>query len=278
MEGSDEVSGKPRRLRRYLVIGAVVLLVTAGGYGFWLQYPAAMAGSVCAGMLPVDPVLDLSGKSRLSLLGSDFALERRGEKTEHDTLSVHCLAGNADVHIENAGDEYSGDLAFYNFHGEADSFPVPLGGGWNGFISDRDGAASVLLECTNWRPNDGAGILVTISLWEHEPTPDTRRKLVRAVTETARSAAEQTGCAGRFGDEGELASPGGADRITSAAEASGTCSGMTSTPTVRETDAGTSPVEECVLVGGLELIAMYGPYEEAHTDPHRFEDPSGANA
>lgn len=30
---------------------------------------------------------------------------------------------------------------------------------------------------------------------------------------------------------------------------------MTSTSTVRETDVGKSPVEECLLIGGLQLAA-----------------------
>ena len=38
---------------------------------------------------------------------------------------------------------------------------------------------------------------------------------------------------------------------------------MTSVTKVRETAAGTSPAEECVLVGGLQLAAAYGPFSDA---------------
>lgn len=272
---STESSGRSRRFRRLFVIGAVVLLVGAGGYGFWQQYPAAMVGRVCGGMLPVDPFLDLSGASRLSLIGSDFEVRKRTLGVAPGSLGQSCEVGTAEVRISRADDQYAG-LRYRSY--ASDDFPVPLEAGWTGFVSDASRFASVMVGCRNWGRDEGAGIVVTTRLLSPASVPDPRRKLVRAVIETARSAAEQTGCDAQLGEDAELAVPEGATRTTPAAEASGTCAGMSSVETVQETDAGTALLEKCKLVGGLELTAMYGHFEKDFTNGlSHLSEPSGAD-
>ncbi|MDA3648845.1 hypothetical protein LZ318_06145 [Saccharopolyspora indica] len=269
--------GRVRRFRKWFVIAAVVLLVGAGGYGFWQQYPAAMVGKACDGMLPVDPILELSGASRLSLIGSDFELAHDGqEEIGSQSVDVTCKVGNAHVRIETP-DESMQTISFYSFRGNLDSFPVPLEAGWSGLVANSDRVASVLVGCRNWERDEGNGIAVTVDRSEGESIPGMRPNLVRAAIETARSAAERTGCDAQFGGDVELAVPGGTDRTVPAAEASGTCAGMSSAEAVRETDAATAPGEKCVLVDGLELTAMYGHFEEAYASSLGFDEPSGAN-
>lgn len=257
-------SGRPSRLaprtRRYLTAAAAFLVLLAGGYGFWLQYPAAKVGRACSGMLPVGEILDLSGKSRLSLFGSGFETGGdSGEVTGPADLKTHCRAGNSQVHIETAT-EATTQYGIYTFQREDDVLPVPLGSGWQGFTAGS--AASVLLNCSNWSVRDGSGILAAVSLWDFDNTADTRLELVRAVTKVARNAAEKAGCKTTFGTERGLKSPAAAAETKPAGEASGTCEGLSSSAEVRETAASVAPVEECVLVGDLQLRAEYGPFSD----------------
>jgi hypothetical protein len=83
------------------------------------------------------------------------------------------------------------------------------------------------------------------------------------VTGAARRAAEKTGCAAEPGDSSKLTAPDAEATTVSASDATGTCKGMTSVAKVREAAARTSPAEECVLVGGLQLGAAYGPFSDA---------------
>jgi hypothetical protein len=257
---SGRLSRLAPRTRRYLTAAVALLVLLAGGYGFWLQYPAAKVGKVCSGILPVSEILDLSGKSRLSLFGSGFESGGdSGEVTGPADLESHCRAGNAQVHIETAT-EASTQYGIYTFQREDDVLPVPLGAGWQGFTAGS--AASVLLTCSNWTARQGSGILAAVSLWDFDNTGDTRLELARAVTKVAMNAAEKVGCKTKFGSESGLKSPAAAAETKPVGKASGTCEGLSSTAEVRETDASVAPVEECVLVGDLQLRAEYGPFSD----------------
>ncbi|MFI8186619.1 hypothetical protein OG539_29760 [Actinacidiphila glaucinigra] len=256
--------------RRRLIVSAVVLAALgAGYYGFQLQYPAAEAGRACGGMLPVDPVLDLTGKSRMSLIGGGFDVDSRQFDVSDDVnepagLAVRCDVGGAEISIETTSGAHNAYGA-YTFHREEQVLPVPLDGGWQGFMvtGNRDATASVVLDCRNWAPEKGAGILVTAtSPSGTEVTDDVRLALARTVTATAQRAAESTGCAAKPGDADRLTAPEAAATTVPAAEAKGTCKGLTSATEVRETPAEAAPVEECVLAGHLQLTAAYGPFND----------------
>jgi hypothetical protein len=219
-------------------------------------------------MLEVDSVLDLTGKSKLSLLGLGFDVSSRqfdvsGDVKEPAGLATRCMVDGVEIAIETT----AGALNAYGaYQDDEKAFPVPLNGGWQGLMVTKgeEATASVLLSCKNWLPNQGSGILVTAdSPYDVEVTEAVRLKLARAATETARRAAEKTGCETEPGETGKLTAPATAARTMSAGTATGTCKGMTSSPTVRETAAAKSPVEECVLVGSLRLVAAYGPFSDA---------------
>jgi hypothetical protein len=221
-------------------------------------------------MLAVDPVLDLAGKSKLSLLGLGFHVSSKqfdvsSDVTEPSGLATTCDVDGVVISIETATGAHNA-YGFYSFQRDQDSFPVPLNAGWQGFmVTDEDEAtASVLLSCKNWTPEEGSGILVAAeSPYDRDPTRAVRLALARAVTGAAQRAAEKTGCTTTPGDSSKLTAPDAEATTVSAADASGTCKGMTSVTKVRETPAGTSPAEECVLVGGLQLAAAYGPFSDA---------------
>jgi hypothetical protein len=256
--------------RRRLIVSAVVLAALgAGYYGFQLQYPAAEAGRACGGMLPVDSVLELTGKSRLSLLGGGFDADSRQFDVSDDVkepagLAVRCDVGGVEISIETTAGAHNAYGA-YTFQRDQESLPVPLDAGWQGFmVTEKDDAtASVLLSCENWAPDKGSGILVAgQSPSGTEVTEDVRLALARTVTATAQRAADRTGCATRPGDANKLTAPAASATTVPAAEAEGTCKGLTSAAEVRETPAQASPAEECVLAGHLQLAAAYGPFND----------------
>ncbi len=255
--------------RRRLIGSAMALAVLgAGCYGFQLQYPAAKTGRACGGMLPVGSVLDLAGKSRLSLLGLGFDVSSSpfdvsGDVTEPAGLATRCEVDGIEIAIETTAGAHS---AYADFQGDEKRPAVPLNAGWQGFMvtDDLEATASVLLSCENWSAREGSGILVTArSPYDTEVTESTRLKLAQVATGTARRAADKTGCATRPGDTDRLTAPESTARTVSADAATGTCQGMTSVRTVRETAAAKAPVEECLLVGGLRLFAEYGPFSDA---------------
>lgn len=258
-------------MKRRLISSALTLAVLgAGYYGFQLQYPAAKAARVCSGMLPVDPVLSLAGKSKFSLLGLGFHVSSKqfdvsSEVTEPSGLATTCDVDGVVISIETVSGAHNA-YGFYSFQRDQESFPVPLDGGWQGFmVTDEDEAtASVLLSCENWTPEEGIGVLVVgESPYGNEATRAVRLDLARAVTGAAQRAADKTGCATEPGVPGKLTAPAAEATTVSASDATGTCKGMTSVKKVRETAAGTSPAEECLLVGGLQLAAVYGPFNDA---------------
>jgi hypothetical protein len=258
-------------MKRRLISSALTLAVLGAGYcGFQLQYPAAKTARVCSGMLPVDPVLSLAGKSKLSLLGLGFHVSSKqfdvsGDVTEPVGLATRCDVDGVVISIETTSGAYNA-YGFYSFQRDQESFPVPLDARWHGFmVTDADEAtASVLLSCKNWTPEEGSGILVVgESPYGSEATQAVRLDLARTVTGAAQRAAEKTSCATEPGDSGKLTAPAAEATTVSASDATGTCKGMTSVKKVRETAAGTSPAEECLLVGGLQLAAAYGPFNDA---------------
>jgi hypothetical protein len=221
-------------------------------------------------MLAVDPVLDLAGKSKRSLFGAGFHVSSKrfdvsSDVTEPSGLATTCEVGGVVVSIETASGAHNA-YSFYSFQRDQESFPVALDAGWQGFmVTDKDEAtASVLLSCKNWTPKEGSGILVAAeSPYGSDPKQSVRLALARAVTGTAQRAAEKTGCATEPGDSSKLTAPEADATTVSAGDATGTCKGMTSVKTVRETPVGTSPAEECLLVGDLQLSAAYGPFSDA---------------
>lgn len=259
------------KVKRRLVGSVVTLAVLgAGYYGFQLQYPAAKTGRACNGMLPVDSTLDLTGKSRLTLLGlgydvSSWQFDVSHDVTEPPGLATRCIVDGVEISIETTAGAHNA-YGVYTFQRDQDSFPVPLNAGWQGFMvtEGEESTASVLLSCKNWSPRDGSGILVAAeSPYDTQVTKAIRLKLARVVTGTAQRAAETTGCVTSPGDTGKVTAPDANARTVAVDDARGTCKGMTSASTVRETDAETSPVEECLLTGRLLLTAEYGPFSDA---------------
>ncbi|GLP72778.1 hypothetical protein TUSST3_93940 [Streptomyces sp. TUS-ST3] len=242
-------------------------VLAAGYYGFQLQYPAAKTAQACSGMLAVNPVLDLAGKSELSLLGLGFDVSSRqfdvsGDVKEPAGLATRCTVDGIEIAIETS----AGAQNAYGAYQDEKVTPVPLNGGWQGLMVTKNGeaTASVLLSCRNWSPEEGSGILVTAdSPYDVEATESLRLKLARASVGTAQRAADETGCDSEPGDSGKLTAPSADARKVSAGAATGTCKKTTSAPTVRETDAAKAPVEECFRGDSLRLVAAYGPSSDA---------------
>lgn len=249
--------------RKRRLIGSTVALAVLGalGYGFWVQYPAAKVGRACSGMLPTDPVLNLTGKSRWSVLGIHYeVVSGQSNRSFGAEPATRCEFDGATVTIEPSDGARTG----YATYTTDPDFPVPLNAGWTGFVSPGGGSATVLLSCRNWSETDGGGILVTVgAVSEHEAPKKADLDRVRAVTGAAQRAADRAGCETDLGDMDSLVAPGPVTESVPAAKASGTCEGMTSAATVRETAAAESPIEKCELVGDLKLFAHYGPYSDA---------------
>ncbi|MEU6846163.1 hypothetical protein ABZ930_30235 [Streptomyces sp. NPDC046716] len=187
--------------------------------------------------------------------------------TEPVGLAARCSVDGAEISIETSAGVHN---AYAAFQLSQESPVVPLNAGWQGFIAPGGGSgatALVLLSCENWSAKEGSGILVMADPPAGaKVTESTRLQLARVATGTARRAAQKTGCATETKEEGkagELTAPAATAKTVPAGNATGTCKGMTSAKTVRETAAGVSPVEECLLVGGLQLTAAYGPFSNS---------------
>ncbi|WP_329321997.1 hypothetical protein [Streptomyces sp. NBC_01262] len=260
-----------RRLRRYLPSAVALLVLASACFGLWYQYPAARTGRACSGMLDVDSVLGMTGRSRLTPFSIGFKVTSRqfvtsnsNDVTEPDGLATVCVVGGVRTSIETTAGAGAGDA--YAVYSHADSYrTVPLGAEWQGFMVTQDGqaAVSVMLSCKNWSVERGGGILVTMeSPYKSEPDKAMRLKLAHAATATVMRAAEETGCVTTPGDSSKISAPVAGPRTVSVGEESGTCRGVSSAAQVQETDAGISPVEACVLVGGIRLVAQYGPFSD----------------
>ncbi|WP_406071229.1 hypothetical protein OG372_30320 [Streptomyces sp. NBC_01020] len=262
---------------RRVVVAGVAVAVLGGGYVWFRQgTPEVRLAEVCGGMLPVDDMLALTGTTASGISGADLKTDswqygpsRDVEVTEPDGLPAACRANGVEVHIEPASDGPSG-LGLSTFARGDDVLPVPLGAHWSGLLAP-DGeegiGASVLLDCPNWDGRHGSGILVTASAdlahlahVRDNNDPAARAELARMVTGTAKRAAQRTGCKAGFGDRISRVDSSAATAKKRAGEARGTCAGVHSRAVVRETAAGTAPVEFCVLEGGLRLKSFYGPF------------------
>ncbi len=253
-------------LKRRLIGCAVALAVLgAAGYGFWGQYPAAKVERACGGMLPVDPVLNLTGKSRWSPLGIHYEVfsgQSNRSFGAADEPATRCEFDGANITIEPS-DRARTSFATYT---KDSKFPLPLNAGWQGFMlpGDEGASATLLLNCRNWSETEGSGILVSAGAsYDYEAPEKARLDLARLLTGAAQRAADKSGCETDLGSGDDLTDPGTGTKSVPADKASGTCEGMTSASTVRETAAGTSPIEKCGLTGGLRLLAHYGPYSDA---------------
>jgi hypothetical protein len=259
--------------------GAAVtaLAVVGGGYLFIQQRsPEHRLSEACAGALPVTDMLAMTGEGDFKLTSWEFDVS--SGVVEPAGLATSCKAGGVQVEIQTASGAH---LPFgdYTFHRRDDVLPVPLDSGWAGFIvaeEEDELGVSVLLDCPNWTPRQGSGILVFAGADVADSTnPASRTRLARIATGTAQRAADRTGCEATPGSRIDRVAPvPAAARPTTATK--GTCAGMTSRRSAQETPAGTAPVEYCVLDGGLVLRAAYGPFvgdDDKKQDIH--DDPAG---
>ncbi|MUL44079.1 hypothetical protein FZ103_23445 [Streptomonospora sp. PA3] len=277
---------------RRAVAAAAAAALLGGGYGgyAWIkeQTPGDRLAEACNGMLPVDAVLALTGTTAGGFGGGDLELTSNAYDvsagvSEPDGLPVACRANDLQMRIETASGSGSAFDA-YTFHRHGTRLPIPLTGGWSGFLvaaDEQELGATVLLDCPNWDRRTGAGVLVTVERGDTDSgDASVRRGVARLAAAIAERAARHTGCAGDPGGSiGQLASPGAADPVD-AERADGTCKGVASHPTVRETPARTAPVEFCALGDSLQLRAYYGPFVRGEGDERYgdWERPSGTSA
>ncbi|TDC90150.1 hypothetical protein [Actinomadura sp. 7K507] len=255
-------------------LGLAVLVLLGGGYLLLRpDSPEERLSEICGGMLPARDTLGMIFDA------DDLDIEDRliGDSAGVPELSRRCKANNILVTIEPAtgtGRPF-GTRAFKPRH---QAMPVPLGSGWTGFVvrDDDSDTAEVLLGCDGWPFLEAKGLLVTVrDGYGADMDPRHRADIARLVTDIARRAAEKTGCDTEPGSRIEGIAPLPPETFSRVSGATGTCKGMTSRPSARETPAGISPVEYCVLKDGLVLTAAYGPYPKI--DPEA-DDPAGVSA
>ncbi|MFF4400522.1 hypothetical protein [Streptomyces sp. NPDC001480] len=191
-------------------------------------------------------------------------------------LSVACQVNGVEVHIEPSAGSIS-PFGVYTFQQGDDVLPIPLGNGWSGFlVAEPEGGVgvSVVLDCANWKPSRGSGILVTADADTDTDTdtdgagPSASARLARIATETARKAAGKFGCTAEPGSTISTVDSRSTTARKSADRAEGTCAGTRSRSRVRETAARTAPVEFCVLGDELRLMASYGPFANTAETRH----------
>ncbi|WP_329121653.1 hypothetical protein [Streptomyces sp. NBC_01465] len=261
------------------VASCVALAVLWGGWiGFRAQYPPAVLGKICNGMLPVDPMLDLIGRRRIELVGVEFESSSSGfygssDVVEPEGLSTQCRADGVEISIETSAGARNAHNAYTGWD-DPNIIPTALKPEWNGLLLDngRDNlASSVLVGCKNWTSRQGGGILVTVDV-DEPGVVSAPQKLARVAVGAARRAAERTGCDAEFGDSNAVLGADDDSEVVSAGEATGVCAGMHSAPFVLEVPAAVSPVESCVLGGKLKFVAQYGPFvpKEDSEDPNDF--------
>ncbi|MEU5595983.1 hypothetical protein [Streptomyces sp. NPDC020298] len=277
------------RIRRTHVVAVVTALaLLAGGYAwYWNFAPSARVGRACDGMLPVDDTLAMSGKharlgGQAGLKLATWHYEPSSDVSEPAGLSVACQVNGVEVHIEPSAGSIS-PFGVYTFQQGDDVLPIPLGNGWSGFlVAEPEGSVgvSVVLDCTNWKPSRGSGILVTADADTDSASPSARARLARIATETARKAAGKLGCTAEPGSTVSKVDSRSTTARKNADRAEGTCAGTRSQSRVRETAARTAPVEFCVLGDELRLMASYGPFTNTAETRHDgayggFDKPSG---
>jgi hypothetical protein len=269
-----------RRFRQ--VGGAVAAVVALIGGLLWFKEntPGERLAEMCGGVLPVDEMLELTGASALGFSHADDDLEvaswhltSSSDVTEPEGLSVACRTNMGVVAMIQTADGTT-DPYFIQTTGRDDMLPLPLGAGWTGFMTASGGlAVSVLLDCPDWGPRQGGGILVTVR------AEGDRATVARVATVAATRTSERTGCGGDPGGTITRVAGKSAGQEVSTDEAKGTCATLRSHPRMRETAApGTSPLEDCVLGDELLLRAFYTPFI-SETDRYgqygSFQKPSG---
>jgi hypothetical protein len=272
------------------IVLVVVLALLGGGYAWYEHFaPAARLGKACGGLLPVDDMLAATGAtSRFGgrdLRLSSHPFDGSASVSEPEGLPVTCRANGIVVAVETSADN---DKPFLSDNASAEdengsALPVPLGQGWSGYLTEEDGrvTVSVLLDCENWGPERGSGVLVSLDASVDGIGGAERARFARIATRTAANAAGKAGCEAAPGSRIRRADGASAvSRVGSGRPARGTCRGTRSQASVTETPARTSPVEYCLLGSGLRLTAHYGPFANVEHVNGRgpyagFEKPAG---
>ncbi|MEV6393287.1 hypothetical protein AB0M39_00605 [Streptomyces sp. NPDC051907] len=271
-----------------LLLIAAGYLVLGGTLDRWTEQQ--MLDDACDGMLAGDEARSLLGDGPISEK-RDRAHSEGGLGEDADSsLYVRCviqrtgeppvdgsrLAGSVDVAVygvptmETARGQRAGSL----YWGTQSARPVPLGGGWTGFLSgeaDQSAAtAAVLLDC----PDSRSDLLVALDADVRAgalDNPEHRLRVARLATATAEKAAERSGCHASLGEPlRTVPLPTGEDESVPVARAKGTCAGVPGLqPSIArawESARGDSPRERCELGdrwrGEFVLDAYYGPYAE----------------
>ncbi|MFF4566970.1 hypothetical protein [Streptomyces sp. NPDC001435] len=267
--------------RSYIWVVVALAVLFGGGYAwYWNFAPSARVGRACDGMLPVDDTLAMSGKharlgGQAGLKVSTWHYDPSSDVSERTGLSVACQVNGVEVHVEPSAGSFS-PFGSYTFQQGNDVLPVPLGDGWSGFLvaGHEDGlGVSVLLNCTNWEPSRGSGILVTADADNDSDSASARARIARIATLTAKKAAEKTDCDAEPGSRISRVDPQSTTARKSADRATGTCAGTRSRSSVRETAARSAPVEYCLLGDELRLWASYGPF--TNSAETRYDGPYG---
>ncbi|WP_030381297.1 MULTISPECIES: hypothetical protein [unclassified Streptomyces] len=139
---------------------------------------------------------------------------------------------------------------------------------------------SVLLDCENWGPERGSGILVSLDASVDGVGGVERARFARIATRTAAKAAGKTGCEAASGSRIERAEGTSAVSRVRGRRARGTCAGTGFQATVTETPAHISPVEVCLLGDVLRLTVAYGAFGNVEHVNGRgpyagFDEPAG---
>jgi hypothetical protein len=271
------------------IVLVVVLALLGGGYAWYEHFaPAARLGKACGGLLPVDDMLAATGAtSRFGgrdLRLSSHPFDGSASVSEPEGLPVTCRANGIVVAVETSADN---DKPFLSDNASAEdengsALPVPLGQGWSGYLTEEDGrvTVSVLLDCENWGPERGSGVLVSLDASVDGIGGAERARFARIATRTAAKAAGKAECDAAPGSRIERAEGTSVVSRVRVSQARGTCAGTGSQATVTETPARTSPVEACLLGNALRLTAAYGPFGNVdHVNgrgPYAgFDEPAG---
>ncbi|MGW2702668.1 hypothetical protein [Streptomyces sp. NPDC001340] len=220
--------------------------------------------------------------------GQDLHLSSRrfegsASVSEPDGLPVACQANGIGITIETSAGSEDPLGASVGSAEEDSAIPVPLGQGWSGYLAGDDERLGVfvLLDCANWKPSQGGGILVSLDASAEGISDAERARFARITADTAKNAAEKAGCHATPGRTIRQVDRPSAIARVGAGQARGTCAGTRSQPSVTETPARTSPVEYCLLGDSLRLTAAYGPFvnpEDVNGNgPYAgFDKPAGA--
>jgi hypothetical protein len=180
---------------------------------------------------------------------------------EPEGLPVTCRVNGIAVAVETSAGSEDPFVSDSGFAGEVRALPVPLGQGWPGHLAEEGDRleVSVLLDCENWGPERGSGVLVSLDASVDGIGGAERARFARIATRTAAKAAGKAGCDAAPGSRIERAEGASVVSRVRVSQARGTCAGTGSQATVTETPARASPVELCLLGNALRLTAACGP-------------------